>query len=267
MGANNSSTSRVVPVFDRLIRLDSAGRSWLNRLLRLGHRSAEIALPNDVGALDPARGPTWGEKEKPLQPPVGLLEWLVRNVPDELIERSTGSTETKQKRRALADGDPATIEEAFRRLRAGERGRRWFVLEGASYPDAFLETERIVLVVEGKRTERSTTTKTTWMPKRSQMLRHMDAALEIAKGRPVFGLFLLEGERSDPLVVPDAWRRACDETCDRLTLEESLPHRSEAERAKIAGGVLGAATWQRVCADFGLPWPPEVELTEVSVTL
>ena len=65
-------------------------------------------------------------------------------------------------------------------------------------------------MVEGKRTESSTTTKTTWMKKRSQLIRHMDAAWEVAKGRAVLGLLLVEGEADDPLSVPKKWLRAVE---------------------------------------------------------
>jgi hypothetical protein len=133
---------------------------------------------------------------------------------------------------------------------------RWFVLEGDSFPDAFLETEALVLVVEGKRTERSTTTKTKWMKKRSQLIRHMDAAWEVAAGRTVLGLLLVEGEEENPLAVPKQWARASDNQLCPDLLDPSLPHRTDEERQAIAAGVLGVATWQRVCHEFSIDWPP-----------
>ncbi len=45
------------------------------------------------------------------------------------------------------------------------------------------------------------------------------------------------------------------------TLTASLPHRSAAERQEIADGFLGITTWQRLCADLGLPWPPAEDAT------
>ena len=55
------------------------------------------------------------------------------------------------------------------------------MLEGRSQPDACFETDAMLVVIEGKRTERKATAVTTWMRSRSQMLRHMDAALEISR--------------------------------------------------------------------------------------
>jgi hypothetical protein len=56
-----------------------------------------------------------------------------------------------EKRQALARQDADMIAEALRQLRAGRRGREWFVLEGASRPDATFEMPDAVLVIEGNR--------------------------------------------------------------------------------------------------------------------
>ena len=157
---------------------------------------------------------------------------------------SRTSEETSLMRLALARRDPDVVQEALTRLRDGEKGKAWFVLEGESCPDAYLETDSIVLVVEGKRTERTTTSKTTFMPKRSQLIRHMDAAWEVADGRRVLGLLLVEGESPDPMLVPEQWSSASDEQLRPALLVPSLPHRTVEERDAIAGSVLGAATWQ-----------------------
>ena len=198
----------------------------------------------------------WGEEERPLSPPLGLLEWLIENVTIEAVAKSATSEESRRRRLALARRDPDVVHEALTRLRAGEKGKRWFVLEGESYPDAYIETDSIVLVVEGKRTERSTTSKTTFMEKRSQLIRHTDAAWEVAGGRRVLGLLLVEGERPDPMQVPGRWSLASDEQLRPDLLVPSLPHRTTEERDIIAGGILGAATWQRVCQEFSIEWPP-----------
>ena len=256
MGQHDSSLTRVAPVFDQLLRMDRAGASWLARLLRLGHRADLSALPADLGTLQ-ADGPgAWGRNERALPPPLSLLGWLVQNVTEEAVKASGDRGETLVKRTKLARRDSETTAEALERLRAGERGRRWFVFEGHSYPDAVLETDKALVVVEGKRTERTTTTKTKWMSSRSQLLRHMDAAWEIADGRVVLGLLLVEGADPQPSEVPEKWRAASERDCVAESLRASLPHRSPEVRTEIARGLLGVATWQRVCETFELSWPP-----------
>ncbi len=255
MGSLDSTKTRVTPVFDRLLHCDPTGSVWLDRLIRLGSRANEVNLPSSAGELKPGHSRTWGEDEQPLPPPLGLLEWLVQHVEEKDVKART-SEETRQKRLALARGDPDVLQKALARLRAGERGRAWFVLEGPSCPDTYLETDSLVVVVEGKRTEQSTTSKTTFMPKRSQLIRHMDAAWEMADGRRVLGLLLVEGENPDPMLVPKRWSTASDEQIQPALLVPSLPHRTAEERDVIAEGVLGAATWQRICEEFSIEWPP-----------
>ena len=242
-------------MFDHLLSLDCTGALWLKRLLRLGTRADVVTVPQDIGVLIPKHLPSWGQNERALSPPLGLLEWLVLNISPELVATNGGQGETLVKRKALADGDPEILGEALNQLRAGKRGSKWFVLEGPSHPDAFLETGTLVLAVEGKRTESSTTTKTTWMKKRSQLIRHMDAASEVAKGRAVLGLLLVEGEADDPLSVPKKWLRAVEKDLGPDMLAQNLPHRPAQQRLDIAVGVLGVATWQRVCHEYSIGWP------------
>ena len=253
MGKNDSTKTRVVPVFDHLWNSDCTGTKWLERLIRLGTR-ADVS--QDVGALIPDHPPSWGQNERSLSPPLELLEWLVRNITKEQVDKSGDKGEKRKKRKALASGDPEVLCEAIRLLREGKRGKKWFVLEGESRPDAYLETDSLVLVVEGKRREPSPTNYTAWMPYRPQLIRHMDAAWEVAEGRVVLGLLLVEGKTYDPLSVPQKWLRDSEKHLQHDQLASSLPHRSDQERQEIGAGVLGAATWQRVCHEFSIDWPP-----------
>ena len=76
----------------------------------------------------------------------------------------------------------------------------------------FLETDDLVVVIEGKRTEPAPTTTTTWMPVRHQMLRHIDAAWDRRGDRQLFGFFIVEGETGDSMTVPAHWREAARNT-------------------------------------------------------
>ncbi len=256
MGKANSSSTRVTPVFDHLLNSDRSGASWLERLLRLGTRAEFAAIPKNLGVLVPNHPSWWGKNERRLSPPLGLLKWLVHNISCELVDKNCKqqAKETRRKRRALACGDSEVLCEALSRLEAGKIKSgpgTWWVFEGPSYPDAFLKTNTLVLVVEGKRKENSNTTNTEWMEKRNQLIRHMDAAWEVAEGRAVLGLLLVEGKVNDPKLVPKKWLQA-----DTDLLVPSLPHRSGEVRQKIENGILGVATWQRVCYEFNITWPP-----------
>jgi hypothetical protein len=242
MGRFDSSLTRVVPVFDHLLA-STVDPSWLARLLALPEGgSPRGAL--DVGERIVDHG--WGPREKALPAPISLLRHLV--------EQAAGgrriSAGQPEMRRRLFAGDSTARDEALRLLQQGAAGRGWHVLEGASKPDAYLETDRLIIVIEGKRTEPGPTTHTTWMPVRHQMLRHLDAAREHGQGKTVVGFFIVEGDRADR--APDTWVQAAVDTISAGALTASLPHRSADVRGQIAAGFLGVTTWQRLCSEFGI---------------
>jgi hypothetical protein len=255
MGRFDSSETRVVPVFNQLLARDASGVSWVDTLISLGSRRDVVATVPKGLRLVPNHGARWGENEMPLPAPPLLLEHLAQNVELAGVLRSKDTGEVLKARTALANRDAATIQRALDGLRSGKRGRRWFVLEGDSRPDALLETERVVVCVEGKRTEAECTTETEWMAVRSQLLRHMDAATEAFKGKRILGLLIVEGDKPDPLNPSQHWRRQCDAQHTVTMLEQSLPHRCKNERRDIEAGILGVTTWQAVCAAQGIDWP------------
>lgn len=246
----DSSLTRVAPAFDALRDRDPTGLTWLAGLLdlpRFGHPEATVPATGTC-TLTAAH---WGANEKPLQPPVSLLSWLVRNLPVTPPERGSEAT---QRRLQLHRRDYATIAEGLMLLRSDPSPRGWWVLEGETYPDVYLETEAIVVVIEGKRTEPGPTTRTTWMPGRHQMLRHLDAAWEIRGARPVAGFFVVEGAGDPPgTEVPQLWRDAAHDTWSEEAIASSLPHRPTAERDAIARSFLGATTWQAICEALQIP--------------
>ena len=257
MGIRNSSRTRVAPIFERLYARDSTGRQWLPTLLTLGERTTEVSILPAQPTLIPNHQPTWGDTELSLDPPTSLLEYLVQNVTVERVDKSGDKGLVLQKRQLLARKDAMCIEEALAAIRSGARGRHWYVLEGPSCPDATLIMDEAVLVVEGKRTERSCTSQTKWMTGRSQLLRHMDAAMEKFSSKRVFGLLIVEGNGGAEAVSPSShWlsESAAQSTAQMLT--SSLPHRSQAVRDRLAEGILGVSTWQALCAACKIKWPP-----------
>lgn len=259
LGKHNSSRTRVAPVFESLLSKDRSGRSWLVPLMQLGSRSSAAQIPVDGGLIENHES-WWGTNERRLKPHPALLRWLAQN-----FERGTGGRETSEatheNRQKLLDRDPATITQALQLLATSGTPGKWYVLEGFSQPDAYLEADDFVLVIEGKRAERGQTTATSWMANRNQMLRHMDAAAWNApKGKRVFGLMIVEGEASgDGMTASDEWVKGCDAIRSDAVTNRSLPHLSAAERRTLVDGFLGVTTWQRICHTFKLPWPPVEE--------
>ena len=256
MGKFNSSEWRVRPVFDALIARDRTGLSWLPVLLSLPRREGRSPVGWSAETLGPLEEFAWsspptvanpsGLKEKALPAPQELLGWLILNVDPDKTKPSGTPSETKQKRELLGKRDEATQAIAQELVSKGGRGRAWQNLEGASYPDAYLRTNRAVVVIEGKFTERAPTTHSTWMDVRHQMLRHIDAAWDTRAKRSVFGFFIVEDTGAP------GWTNAVKQTIAREALQESLPHRTPAVRASIAEAFLGITTWEQVRVATGL---------------
>jgi hypothetical protein len=238
-GKYDSSKTRVAPVFNHLKVLPC---EWPRRLLELaefGSPDSTIGGDMDLSFVEGA----WGDKERGFRPPTALLEWLVRH--PERWASEPGNDE----RRRLCAGDPDTLERALASVQSSGNHRRWFILEGYTYPDVFILTPSAVVVVEGKRTERGPTTHTKWMANRHQIWRHIDAAWEIRDRREVFGMFIVEGEG---MSLPEQWRQAAKDSLSVDALRGSFPHRSPAEVAQLSRCFLGACTWHRVCESFGI---------------
>jgi len=251
----DSTKTRVAPVFDGLFQRDPSGEDWLSDLLSLPHEGHLLStrIAQDPGRIEEARWDSVADRrmrEAKLDPPSSLLSWIVRHLGEVRTDPISGDDRKAKLRRKLRDGHPETVAKALVKLRSDPRPRAWYVLEGRSCPDVFLATSEAVIVIEGKRTERGPTTTTTWMPGRHQMLRHMDAAYEIAGQREVLGFFIVEGGSKSE--VPPKWLDAAQQTFSSEVIRNSLPHRPEKERALIARGFLGMTTWQQVCDRCGL---------------
>lgn len=255
MGNKDSSKTRVAPFFDQLYERDDTGVSWLHQLIALGSRQEIVATVPQSLRLVPNHGKRWGVGEVALPAPQTLLEHLVANVDAHLVADSRDSGSTLAKRVKLAAGDSDTLAEALDAIRGGQRGKKWFVLEGESKPDALLECEDVVVCVEGKRTEAKCTTTTQWMRQRAQLVRHMDAAMDRFPHKRVFGLLIVEGEGgANAVLSSEHWRQESADAYSPSLVAASLPHRSEAERDALRQSILGLTTWQAACRASSIAW-------------
>ena len=252
MGIFDSSRTRVAPVFGRLQCLDPSGRLWLQGLLELAN--TRKAHRPDAGASR-LRVAKWWPREARLAAPPGLLRWLLENAEEPSDAAAWGHRlEVKENRRRVVDRDADTLAQALRSLEEGRPSpRAWYVLEGPSQPDVYLDSDDVVIVVEGKRTETAPTTSTAWMRVRHQMLRHLDAAWEHRAGRRLYGLYIVEAEAPGAFEPPFTWHAAVESTITDEVLRSSLPHRTPDERLQIANALLGVTTWQAVCLEFQIP--------------
>lgn len=272
MGKWNSSVTRVWPVFDYLLAQNPTGRTWLSTLLRLGDGHA--LLPEAFGDLLPpvatfsrpiprdmrtelgeagctALGNLRGAFEADCPPSSRFLSWLIEH-PEQMnwpMKRGYApqvyGEPTHNLRKRLIGGDLAVRAQALQALQTcgvdGSR-RMWWAFEGWTSVDCWLETERLILFIEGKRTE-PVSASTNWFPARNQIARNLEVAAEIARLRGKNFAVLVCAEQ--PVVVA------------KRDFDESLPHLSTSERDDLLSHYLGCATWQQIrdalCPTIELP--------------
>jgi hypothetical protein len=248
MGIYNSTQTRVVPVFNHLYTIDPSGSSWVSLLLDFASDS-DNKPTSHPGVLKEAK---WWPDEKKLTAPISLLEWLIRNLQSIKPSSEWGeSEETVLKREQLINRNEQTIDEALTLLYRNTKEKAWYILEGPSCPDVYLETSDAVIVIEGKRTEGEPTTNTTWMENRHQMIRHLDCAYEqMGDKKRLYGLMIVEAENQEN--VPNKWLTYQDLIKSNEILAGSLPHRSEKVRKIIRDSFLGITTWQKICGEMNI---------------
>jgi hypothetical protein len=252
MGIHDSSKTRVEPVFDGLVKADPT--IWLPRLLALPMAGNSVPIsPNFSYSITNCR---WGNNEQKLAPPVSLLSWLIRHPRKPTSGKLSEDPAKAVKRQEWIDGSNDRIAEGLGLLRSNPTQEDWHIFEGETQPDVFIETKNLIVIIEGKRTERSPTTKTKWMHGRHQMLRHIDCAWEMRGNKAVVGFFIVEGlAKSEE--VPSEWMAFAKETMSESAITSSLPHRGPAEQSEIASAFAGVTTWQRLCREFrglGVIW-------------
>lgn len=262
-GKYDSSLTRVRPFFGQLIARDSTGASWLPQLLQATPRGPEVLadLATEPGELleelsKPAQNGLPRCFEYPIAAPRALLLWLIEH-PDELTwpKAQTYSAATTELRRALLYDEPpgrAQVQEEARRLGATRptTAREWWRFEGESMLDCVLMTDRLVVTVEGKRSE-PISPATHWYPKRSQLVRNLEAAGQMAHERAWASLLLTEAP------IPEG----TDEGLDSV-LADSAPHLSDAERRDLHSRYLGNLTWVGACAATGVEFLSLPETTD-----
>lgn len=248
MGADNSSETRVRPVFEELLtRPDS---SWLGALLRAAPNAEELLTPavlDDPGELiaevrtPRSDGGMLQAFEHRVFPPDDLLRWLIENAPELTPPRRKASAATETKRERLRAGDESTKAEAMGELdRCGPTGsaQKWWAFEGPTYVDCWLETDRLVLFIEGKRKERLSEN-TSWLKGRNQLVRNLELVAHESPPKPSFALLAVEHREPE---------------LDDAALCAAAPHLGPAAAETLRSRYLGQLRWPDLCAAVGFDY-------------
>jgi hypothetical protein len=275
MGESNSTVTRVWPVFDCLFHRDPTGASWLKPLLELGPRAALLdqKIRSDPGNLCPelsrirrpltgplkeVLGPTLTEKigsirnayEAEFPPPAAFLRWMLEHPerlrwPEWRGKRLEFSPATQDKRTKLLACDTAVRAEGLKELSSvGAEGSRhkWWAFEGFTSVDCKLETQSLLLFIEGKRTE-PISESTDWFPGRNQVIRNLEVAQALIGGQKNFAV-LICAESEIKEFTDKTWTG-------------SLPHLGHDAIESLQSHYLGTVRWsviaERLCGGLKLP--------------
>jgi hypothetical protein len=151
-------------------------------------------------------------------------------------------------RAALCDSDSGprreeAVRQALSELNAvGVEGAafKWWAFEGFTSVDCCLETDRLVLFIEGKRLEPPAAT-VSWITPRHQIARNLEVAAQYAARS--------ERDFAVLLVGPDG----CSDVT-AVDLKPSWPHLDERSRDELLARFLGITSWRELCRVTGLAY-------------
>jgi len=258
-GIFNSSITRVRPVFKQLIHRSKT--EWLTDILNLFPSEYAKSLATNTGLISPEtvkfclyNDKILGQKEYgidtielekcfeySMEPSVNFLRWLIMN-PNMLTwpKGMKYSKNTEIKRRVLIGGDTEIKEKALAELfkcGSNKSSKKWWAFEGFTEIDCLIETDSLILAVEGKRTEDGPSKSTSWYKNRNQIIRNLEVLQQKAMNKP-FAVILIDDKNDFKLTQKDIYL--------------GLPHMTVEERIDLITHYLGSVTWQKVCEATGI---------------
>lgn len=260
MGKNNSSEIRVAPFGEKLVE----NHDMVNSLLHLvGCSRINFGEFSNNDIYFSGNNANIKKGEKALNPPKEHLKGIIdliysdagaRDYFKEAVEKTHPKDEmVKENRLKLAACD-YNLEYVYQEI---ENNNKWAILEGASKPDLFIESDRFILIVEGKLTEPHTTKSTTYLMKRNQMLRHIQGAIEYNKknkqDKKIIAFY----------IVPDTFSEIKEiknkDSFDEVINVESVKITDQEYKDLIKSCYYGCTTWEKIEKKFKIEFRAIIE--------
>lgn len=241
-GKKDSTKTRVIP----LMKAIGKDKSKINLLFSLFPKIKPIQNNETILEI------CFGENEKSLCPKQSLLEWLVNNTDKltQLENYGSNSQITKKNRRLLFNGSEEKKQEALKLIKDNpKKTKEWYIFEGYSKPDIYIETTNSIYIGEAKRTEPHLTTSTQWLDPRDQLIRHADSVIDRPKSLYYFFIFA-ESKIND-------YELKQYEALDYY--KKNLPHRNKNEFQKFKDSYCGYTTWEKISMLLGITFPDTVD--------
>lgn len=258
MGKYNSSLYRVRPLMD-VVKKDYQLFIEILKLVEI----EELSLPQSY----------WydGERcqEKQLKPSKDHLTKLIDYISKKEFQNTDNIKNKYRKRLCIPDIENVDSRKEARNLAIAELNKSydnmdpsckaWYVFEGFTSPDIFIEGDDYVIVCEGKWTEPYITEQTTNLKKRdgeyrNQMIRHIQGALNYTT-KKVYAFYIADKECS---YLKELEKEKINEHLKKETIELD-----DLEKGKIRGAFRGYTTWQDIEAvASGIKFKTKEEIIE-----
>jgi len=250
MGKYNSSEYRVKPLMRHLEKNPQDIKKLID-FLTCGFD--DLGDPIEYRYADIENGKT----EKGLKPTKSHLLGLVNYLSGKGAEKYSVSDDNRMK---LLNADTVTRELAKSEIRKNYESlpsRAWYIFEGYTYPDIFIEGDDYIIICEGKWTEPDITTETTYLKNaygeyRNQMIRHIQGALNYNENKKVYAFYIV------------------DENCsyiDSLTLNSFADHIENEtitlgynEKIEVLSSYCGCLFWQKIEGALGIKFLSKEEI-------
>ncbi len=255
----NSSITRVRPVFQQLIHKNDT--VWIKNIIKLFKNDYADELLKNTGSIIPcsiamrkfsdSTLKDYGVKtielescfEKSMEPAENFLRWLIENpLKMKWPSNAKYSKVTEEKRRALFTNDSKVQKEALELLKANgvkKSFKKWWSFEGFTEVDCLIETDTMILAIEGKRTEDGPSESIIWYKNRNQIIRNLETIQRYANGK-LFAVILID-DKGDFNLTKDI-------------IDNGLPHLTPQERKELIEHYLGSTTWKEICEATGIDY-------------
>ncbi len=241
-GKRDSTKTRVIPLIETI----GKDKSKLNLLFSLLPKIKPIQNNEEILEI------CFGKNEKGLCPKQSLLEWLVNNT-DKLTHidnYDSNNKTTLENRKELFNGSETKKNEALNLIRNHpEKTKEWYIFEGYSKPDIYIETTNSIYIAEAKRTEPHLTTTTQWLDPRDQLIRHVDSVID--GNKKVYYFFIISEDK-----VKDYDLHRYNEL---EYYEKNLPHRNNKnDFQKFKDSYCGYMTWEKISNILNIEFPDTI---------
>ena len=163
-------------------------------------------------------------------------------------------SETYKRRKLLFSGDTKTIDEAIKIIQTKPKlpEKDWYIFEGNTFPDIFIETTDSIFVGEAKRTEKDITTKTKWLSKRDQLIRHSDSLLD--RPKKIYSFYILEKEE----YLKGFYKKSMELYSNKDYFNLNLKHRDFLIIERAFNSFIGFIFWDDIADCFNISFPDKI---------